>query len=110
MKNYIQPGNSLTVPAPAGGVTSGQPVVIGSLRGFAAATAAEGVDVPVVRVGLFEAAKITGEAWTVGVKVYLKADNSGFTTTSAGNTLFGFAGAAALSADTVGQVLLGDTI
>jgi hypothetical protein len=46
----------------------------------------------------------------VGVKVYLKADNSGFTTTSAGNTLFGFAGAAALSADTVGQVLLGDTI
>lgn len=110
MKNYIQPGNSLTVPAPSGGVTSGQAVAIGSLRGFAAAIAAEGKDVPVVRVGVFECVKIAGEAWTVGAKLYLKADGSGFTTTASGNTVFGFAAAAAGSADTVGQILLGDTV
>lgn len=110
MKNYIQPGNSLTVPAPAGGVVSGAPVVIGSLRGFAAGSAAEGVDVAISRVGVFECVKEAGAAWAVGEKLYLKADGSGFNKTSAANTLFGFAAAAAGSADTVGQILLGDTI
>jgi predicted RecA/RadA family phage recombinase len=110
MKNYIQPGNTLTIPAPAGGVVSGQPVVVGSLRGFAAASAAEGDDVAIVRRGVFEGVKETGAAWAVGDKVYLKADGSAFNKTATSNTLFGFAAAAAASGDAVGQIVLGDTI
>lgn len=110
MKNYIQPGNTITVPAPAGGVVSGAPVVIGSLRGFAAATALATVDVAISRVGVFECVKEAGAAWAVGDKLYLKADGSGFNKTSLANTLFGFAAAAAESAAVVGQICLADTI
>ncbi|GLS29952.1 Predicted phage recombinase, RecA/RadA family [Mesorhizobium albiziae] len=110
MKNYIQPGNSITIPAPAGGVVSGQPVAVGSLRGFAAATAADGVDVAIVRNGVFGVVKVAGEAWAIGDKVYYNATNGNFTKTAAGAVLFGFATAAALSAATAGEVALGDTL
>lgn len=109
-KNYIQPGDRLTVPAPSGGVVSGNPVVIGSLRGFAQATAAEGEDVAIARTGVFSCVKETGAAWAVGDKLYLKADGSAFNKTSSSNTLFGFAAAAAASGDAVGTILLGDTL
>ena len=110
MKNYIQPGNTLTIAAPSGGVTSGQPVAVGSLRGFAASTAAEGIDVAIARTGVFECVKESGAAWAVGDKLYLKADGSGFNKTATSNTLFGFAAAPAASGDVAGQILLGDTI
>ncbi|QKV20247.1 DUF2190 family protein [Oricola thermophila] len=110
MKNYVEPGNTITVPAPAGGVTSGQPVAVGSLRGFAAATAAEGEDVAIVRAGVFTVTKEAGTAWSVGDKVYLKSGGTEFNKTASGNTLFGFATAAAASADTTGEICLGDTL
>lgn len=110
MKNYVEPGNALTVPAPSGGVVSGKPVVIGSLRGFAAATAAEGEDVAIFRRGVFDVDKESGTAWAVGDKVYLKADGSGFNKTATSNVLFGFAAAAAVAGDTVGRICLGDTV
>jgi predicted RecA/RadA family phage recombinase len=110
MKNYVQPGNSLTVPAPSGGVVSGQPVVIGSLRGFASATAAEGEDVAIPRIGVYEVVKEAGVAWSIGDKLYLKADGSGFNKTASANTLFGFAALAAASGDVVGYLCLGDTL
>jgi predicted RecA/RadA family phage recombinase len=110
MRNYIEPGNSLTIPAPSGGVTSGQPVAVGSLRGFASITAAEGADVAIARVGVFEVVKETGVAWAVGNKLYLKADGSGFNKTATSNTLFGFAAAAAASGDATGRLCLADTL
>jgi len=110
MKNYVQPGNTLTIPAPTGGVVSGAPVAVGSLRGFAAATAAEGADVAVARAGVYEVVKATGEAWAVGDKLYYNATNGNFTKTATSAVLFGFAGAAAASADTAGQIVLGDTL
>ncbi|HVZ64624.1 MAG TPA: DUF2190 family protein [Lacunisphaera sp.] len=42
MKNYIQEGRMITVAAPAGGVTSGDGVVMGALFGVASKTAAAG--------------------------------------------------------------------
>jgi len=53
MTNYIQPGNSITVAAPLNGVTSGDLVVINSLIGVAATTAAAGEDVALDTVGVF---------------------------------------------------------
>ena len=34
MKNYIQPGNIITVTAPTGGVTSGTGLLVGNLFGI----------------------------------------------------------------------------
>ncbi|MFZ1415230.1 MAG: DUF2190 family protein [Defluviicoccus sp.] len=42
MKTYVQPGHTLTITAPSGGVTSGHGVLIGTLFGIAQADAAEG--------------------------------------------------------------------
>lgn len=110
MKNYRHPANAVTIPAPAGGVISGQPVAVGSLRGFASATAAEGEDVAIVRTGGFDVVKKAGEAWAVGDKLYYKAADSNFTKTAADAVLFGFAGVAALAAATAGEIILGDTV
>ena len=110
MKNYIQPGNTLTVPAPSGGVVSGQPVAIGSLRGFANHDAAEGEPVAIDRVGVFTVSKATGAAWAVGDKVYCALSTGVFSKTSAENTLFGFAAEAAASGDATGVICLGDTL
>lgn len=110
MRNYSHPGNSLTVPAPAGGVVTGQPVAIGSLRGIASTTAAEGEDAAIARVGVFEVVKATGAAWAVGDKLYYSSANSNFTKTATDNVLFGFAAAAAVSGAAVGYICLGDTV
>jgi predicted RecA/RadA family phage recombinase len=57
MKNYIQPGNDITVTAPAGGVTAGQLVVIKALVGVAACSAAAGAQVEISTEGVFDLAK-----------------------------------------------------
>ena len=44
-KNYIQPGHTITVAAPTGGVLSGDGVLIGTLFGIAQYDAVEGADV-----------------------------------------------------------------
>lgn len=107
MKNYVQRGDTLTVAAPSGGVVSGAAVVIGNLRGFASATAAEGEDVAISRTGVFTTAiKAAGVAWAVGDLIYLKADGTEFNKTATANTLFGFAAAPAGSADTTGSICL----
>ncbi|EDQ33945.1 hypothetical protein HPDFL43_05810 [Hoeflea phototrophica DFL-43] len=107
MKNYVQPGDVLTVAAPSGGVVSGAAVVIGNLRGFASATAAAGDDVAIARSGVFSTAiKAAGVAWAVGDLIYLKADGTEFNKTASGNTLFGFASEPADSAATTGKICL----
>ena len=107
MKNYVQPGDTLTVAAPSGGVVSGAAVVIGNLRGFATATAAEGADVAIARKGVFRTSiKATGVAWAVGDLIYLKADGTEFNKTASGNTLFGFCAAPAASGDTSADICL----
>lgn len=108
MKNYLQPGDTVTIPAPAGGVASGAPVVVGSLKGIASATAAEDEAVAIARKGVFQVTKEAGAAWSIGDKIYLKADGTAFNKTASSNTLFGFATADAASGDTVGEICLAD--
>ena len=45
MKNFIQPGDVVTVTTPAGGVTSGQLVIVAAIVGVAATTQLAGADV-----------------------------------------------------------------
>lgn len=64
MKTFIQNGASITVAAPAGGVTSGDGVIVGALFGVAATTAAEGETVSLATVGVFELPKPTSTTFT----------------------------------------------
>lgn len=102
MKNYIQSGDVMTVPAPAA-VSSGDLVIVGSLIGVAQADAASGADVAIVTTGVFELAKTDSQAWTVGAPIYWDVSESEATTVSTDNTLIGVAAEAVAS--TAGLVL-----
>jgi predicted RecA/RadA family phage recombinase len=69
MKNYIQEGRMITVAAPAGGVASGDGVVIGALFGVASTTAAAGETVSIVTTGVFDLPKLASAVIAVGDKV-----------------------------------------
>lgn len=108
-KNFIQNGSSITIAAIAATV-SGNPVLIGSLKGIAANSADVGEDLTIDRTGVFEVTKEAGTSWAVGDKIYLKDSTTEFNKTATSNKLFGFATAAAASADTTGQICLADNL
>jgi predicted RecA/RadA family phage recombinase len=95
MQNYIQPGESVTFPAPGSGVTSGQLVFVGSTFGVAAETAATGVLVDIWTEGVFSLPKVSGDAITPGELVYWNATAGAVTVTATGNTKIGVATIAA---------------
>lgn len=88
MKNYIQPGKTVTVAAPST-VVSGALVIVGALYGVAAYDAASGEPVEIVTEGVFDLAAVTPlAAATVGTLIY--ATSAGLATTvSTDNTLIG---------------------
>jgi predicted RecA/RadA family phage recombinase len=69
MKNFIQRGDMITIAAPAGGLTSGQGVLIGNLFGVTAKTAAEGESVEVATVGVYELPKLASAVIAAGARV-----------------------------------------
>lgn len=107
MKNFIEKGDTLTVPAPSGGVASGGMVIIGSLIGVATCTAAVSVPVAVKTTGVFEFPKVSAQAWTIGVPVYWDGTAGNATTTTTDNTLIGYATEAAANPSAVGRVRIG---
>ncbi len=106
MKTWISDGNVIPVVCPAGGSTSGAGLIVGSMFGIANDTVAAGVTVGLALFGQFYMAKATGTAWTAGQILYWDNTAKNVTTVSSGNTKIGYAVAAALSADTVGTVIL----
>ncbi len=68
MKNYIQPGDTITVPAPAN-IASGEGVLLGDLFGVAAGAAASGADLDLVTRGVFELPKDAADTITLGQTV-----------------------------------------
>ena len=108
MRNYIQPGDSLALAVPyAGGVTSGQGVLVGALFGVAASDAAQNATVECQTNGVFDMTKEPALAITAGARVFWDNANRRLTTTATGNFQVGLATVAALAADaTVRAVLL----
>jgi len=96
MKNYIQPGETVTVTAPAD-VTSGTLVVVGSLVGVAAFDAASGADVEVDTEGVFSLPKVLTDVIGQGDKLYWDSSVSKLTKTAGTGSkpLVGIARAAA---------------
>ncbi|MFN7918918.1 MAG: capsid cement protein [Bryobacteraceae bacterium] len=81
MKNFVQPGNTLTVTA-AATITSGQLVVVGAIIGVAAASAAIGDDVELDTIGVFTLPKVTADVVSAGDKLYWDSAQSKLTKTA----------------------------
>ena len=69
MQNYIQKGDIITVPAPAGGIASGEGAIIGNIFGIAAYSAAVGEPVELATTGVYQLPKATAAVLTVGACV-----------------------------------------
>ncbi len=111
MRNFVQPGDTVTFTAPAGGLASGDGALIGALFGIAAAAAAAGADVELVTRGVFDLPKATGIDFTAGDKAYWDSATKAVTDVAAGHTLIGVATrATAIPAATVRVRLNGAAI
>ena len=88
MKNYVQPGDSITIAAPAN-VTSGQGLLVGATFGVIAATALSGQLVTLQITGVFDLPKVAAQTPAVGALLYWDDTNKNVTTTSSGNTKIG---------------------
>lgn len=92
MKNYIQPGDTLTLAAPAGGVVSGNAYLIGAgIFGVAGATAAQTLDFPIKVTGVFDLPKTAALAIAAGDLLYWDNTARELNKTAAGNILVGVA-------------------
>ncbi|MGF6116689.1 putative RecA/RadA family phage recombinase [Janthinobacterium lividum] len=93
-KNYIQEGNVLSYTATAT-VASGAVVVIGERIAIALANIAASETGAITIEGVFKVSKLSTDVVDQGDLLYWDAANSRLTTTTAGNTLAGFATAPA---------------
>ncbi|RNF35393.1 DUF2190 family protein [Paracoccus methylarcula] len=109
MKNYIQPGENLTLTM-AAAVTSGDGVLVGSIFGVAQGDAAVGDAVVLVRRGVFNLPKVSAEAWSAGDPVYWDDTAKSLTSVATGNQLVGAAVEDAANPSAIGVVLLDGTI
>lgn len=109
MKNFVQQGKNLDLPAPYNR-TSGQGALIGTIFGIASVDVLLGVTAAFVTEGVFDLPKVGSQAWAVGAKVYWDDTNKYLTTTSSANTLVGKAVAAvgAGAGETTGRIKLID--
>lgn len=105
MARLVQEGEVIDY-TPGSAVAAGAVVVIGTVGiGIAQNAVAANTRGSLIVEGVIEHAKASG-AITLGAKVYYDATNNVLTTTAAGNTLAGFAIAAAASGDATAFVKL----
>ena len=90
MKNFHQPGGTITLIAPYD-VASGGGLKLGAIVGVATSDTLSSEPVEVILEGVFELAKAPSQAWTVGAKVYWDDTNKFATTAATSNTLMGVA-------------------
>ena len=107
MKNYVQPGRTLTLASPYA-VSSGDGLLVGAIFGVATANAASGEAVEAGLVGVFDLKKTASQAWAVGDRVYWDNTVKETTKTVGSNTLIGVAVEPVSNAatDIVGRVRL----
>lgn len=83
MKTFIQHGDCLTVPAPAGGTNSGELYKVGGIIGVAATTEVAGALVVLKLDGVFGLTKVSAQAWAVGDLIYMNTTSRSLTNVSA---------------------------
>lgn len=90
MRNYVQNGVNLTLPAPSA-FTSGAVVIVGNLVGIAAETVAAGDPLDIVTRGVFTLPKVAAVAIAIGDKVYWDTGAQLVTKTVGTNAVLGTA-------------------
>ena len=105
MKNFVQRGEIITLTAPYD-VAAGAGLLVGAIFGVATSSALSGATVEAAACGVFELAKTSAQAWTVGAKVYWDDAAKLCTTVNTSNTLIGVAVAAAANPSATGLVRL----
>jgi predicted RecA/RadA family phage recombinase len=105
MKNFVQPGEVVGIPAPAD-VLSGAGVLVGALFGVALTDAASGQEVQIRVSGVVDLPKVGSQAWTVGALIYW--NGTACTSVASTNKLIGVAIVAVGSGagETLGRVRL----
>ena len=109
MRNYVQQGRTLTIPAPAA-VSSGGVVVAGAITGVANGAAAIGELVDIELEGVFVLPKVAALAIAIGDVVYWDATNRLVTKTAASNKKLGVATTVAPNPSAVVSVRLVPTV
>ncbi len=107
MKNFICTGERIDLTVPVGGLTAGQPYVLGSKVVIVISGGVAGEVVAAATEGVFEISK-AAVAITVGQKLYWDSTNSVITNVVPGNTLIGYAYKASAIGDLTGFVTLVD--
>lgn len=105
MKNFIQPGEEVTLTAPYT-VVSGGGLLVGSIFGVASNDALSGASVEARLEGVFQLAKLSSEVWTQGQLIYWDNTNKWCTSVSSTNKLIGVAILPASNPSTTGTVRL----
>jgi predicted RecA/RadA family phage recombinase len=107
MKNYVQPGNTITLTAPYD-VASGDGLLVGAIFGVATGSAVSGDAIEAALVGVFDLTKVGSQAWAAGDKIYWDNTAKQATKTATSNTLIGVATEAVGNGagETVGRVRL----
>lgn len=106
MRNFIQPGKTLTMVA-SSDVKSGEFYKSGSIFGVAATSAKAGEEFELETGGVYELPKVSAQAWAVGADIY--ADTAGIMTTEeTDNTKVGVAVIAAENPSGTGRVRFND--
>lgn len=112
MKNYVNEGDVIPVTAPSGGLTAGTGVLIGTALFGVAVNDADAGDIGQIAVeGVFDLAKTSALAISVGDLLYWDATNSLVFKTSSGNKCVGVAiSAAANPSGTVRALIQPNTL
>lgn len=107
MKNFVQPGDTVTVTAPYD-VASGAGCLVGVLFGVAAYTALSGAPVELVMEGVHDLTALSTDtaSGTTLVAAYWDNTNKRVTTTVGSNTKIGVIVAAKANGDTTARVRL----
>lgn len=105
MKNFVQNGYVMTVPAPYS-VASGAGVLVGAMFGIATCNAEQGLPVEIAMEGVFDLPKKAGDTPALGGKLYWDNATRAVTTTAAGNTLVGVSALATIGSAAEARVRL----
>jgi predicted RecA/RadA family phage recombinase len=101
----MAPGVSMVVTRRLTARSSGEGVLVGLIFGVAITDAASGADVAVQTTGVWSLAKVSAQAWSVGVAIYWDDGNTRCTTSDTGVPI-GVAVAAAANPSATGLVRL----
>lgn len=110
MKNFVQNGDVITIPAAPYARSSGQGVLMGSLFGICTSDVLIGAAVEVVNEGIVDVTALATDVATVGTKVYWDDTNKRLTVTAAGSVLVGVTTLPKINGDTTARVYLDGAI